>query len=154
MKIQQFVSKQLRKGYYHGYVSVCLTFCMIICSASTFSANAVMAEENDTVIEATVNLGNENELQPMATSGGENDYHHIFDNPQHNLAPFLNSYGGNQAAAYGAALSAGQSYVTAACISGVINAYNQITVSVNGFNITIRRNVINGRLHIGTFFIK
>lgn len=50
---------------------------MIICSASTFSANAVMAEENDTVIEATVNLGNENELQPMATSGCENDYHHI-----------------------------------------------------------------------------
>lgn len=48
---------------------------MIICSASTFSANAVMAEENDTVIEATVNLENENELQPMATSGGENDYH-------------------------------------------------------------------------------
>ena len=113
---------------------------MIICSASTFSANAVMAEEN--------------ELQPMASSGCENDYHHIFDNPQHNLAPFLNSYGGNQAAAYGAVLSAGQSYVTAACISGVINAYNQITVSVNGFNITIRGNVINGRLHIGTFFIK
>ena len=72
----------------------------------------------------------------------------------YNLAPFLNSYGGNQAAAYGAVLSAGQSYVTAACISGVINAYNQITVSVNGFNITIRGNVINGRLHIGTFFIK
>lgn len=62
---------------------------MIICSASTFSANAVMAEENDTVIEATVNLGNENELQPMATSGCENDYHHIFDNPQHNLTPFF-----------------------------------------------------------------
>lgn len=101
---------------------------MIICSASTFSANAVMAEENDTVIEATVNLGNENELQPMATSGCESDYHHIFDNPRHNLTPFLNSYGGNQAAAYGAVLSAGQSYVTAACISGVINAYNQITV--------------------------
>lgn len=124
---------------------------MIICSASTFSANAVMAEENDTVIEATVNLGNENELQPMATSGCENDYHHIFDNPQHNLAPFLNSYGGNQAAAYGAVLSAGQSYVTVARISGEINAYNQITVSVNGFNITIRGNVINGCLHIGTF---
>ena len=70
-----------------------MTFCIIICSASTFSANAVMAEENDTVIEATVNLGNENEPQPMATSGCENDYHHIFDNPQHNLAPFLNSYG-------------------------------------------------------------
>ena len=66
----------------------------------------------------------------------------------------MNSYGGNQAAAYGAVLSTGQSYVTAACISGVINAYNQITVSVNGFNITIRGNVINGRLHIGTFFIK
>lgn len=44
--------------------------------------------------------------------------------------------------------------MTAACISGVINAYNQITVSVNGFNITIRGNVINGRLHIETFFIK
>ena len=42
---------------------------MIICSASTFSANAVMAEENDTVIEATVNLGNENELQPMSANG-------------------------------------------------------------------------------------
>ena len=68
------------------------------------------------------------------------------------ILPFLNSYGGNQAAAYGAVLSAGQSYVTVARISGVINAYNQITVSVNGFNITIRGNVINGCLHIGTFY--
>lgn len=42
-----------------------LTFCMIICSAFTFFANAVVAEENDIVIETTVNLGNENELQPM-----------------------------------------------------------------------------------------
>lgn len=133
---------------------VLLAICMVMCHAFVLTAVAAMFAQDDITVEPIEFAENGEELQPMATSGCENDYHQIFDNPQHNLAPFLNSYGGNQAAAYGAVLSAGQSYVTAACISGVINAYNQITVSVNGFNITIRGNVINGRLHIGTFFIK
>lgn len=125
-----------------------------MCNVFAITAVAAMFAQDDITVEPIEFAENGEELQPMATSGCENDYHHIFDNPQHNLAPFLNSYGGNQTAAYGAVLSAGQSYVTAACMSGVINAYNQITVSVNGFNITIRGNVINGRLHIETFFIK
>lgn len=133
---------------------VLLAICMVMCHAFVLTAVAAMFAQDDITVEPIEFAENGEELQPMATSGCENDYPHIFDNPQHNLAPFLNSYGGKQAAAYGAVLSAGQSYVTAACISGVINAYNQITVSVNGFNITIRGNVINGRLHIGTFFIK
>ena len=54
---------------------------------------------------------------------------------------------------YYAAVSVAQAYVTSHQITGIINAFNQITINVSGFNITFRGNVINGNLHIGTFFI-
>ncbi len=93
------------------------------------------------------------ELLPMMARGCENDYNHIFGNPEHNLDGFLGYYGGNQAMAYGAVLEMAQSHVTNYGITGIINATNQITINVSGFNITFRGNVLNGILYIGTFFI-
>ena len=119
-------------------------------------------EENIVVLEKTKVATKENtiatektaqELMPMMASGCENDYNHIFGNPEHNLDGFVGYYGGNQAAAYAAVSVAAQAYVTSHQITGIINAFNQITVNVSGFNITVRGNVINGRLNIGTFFI-
>ncbi len=140
-----------------GIAGTCLNVAAMAETTATVEATMVVTEE--TIVEAFSNdvIGKadieENELVPIMANGCQNDYHHYFDNPQHNLGPFLASYGGNQSAAYGAVLSAGQAYVATAGISGIINASNQITVSVNGYNITIRGNVINGTLHIGTFFI-
>lgn len=65
------------------------------------------------------------------------------------MDPFLDHYGGDQAAAYGAVLTAGQSYVAELGIAGV----QQFVVLVDGFQITVRGNVIGGRLRIGTFYI-
>lgn len=108
-----------------------------------------MPKEDDTVATEAITP----ELMPMMARGCENDYNHIFGNPEHNLDGFLAYYGGNQATAYAAVLGVAQTYVTTYGITGIINAFNQITVNVSGFNITFRGNVINGYLHIGTFFI-
>jgi hypothetical protein len=109
---------------------------------------AIPTQENTVAIDETTL-----ELMPMMASGCENDYNHIFGNPAHNLDGFVGYYGGNQAAAYAAVSVAAQAYVTSHQITGIINAFNQITINVSGFNITFRGNVMNGNLHIGTFFI-
>lgn len=67
---------------------VLLAICMVMCHAFVLTAVAVTIGQDDMIIESIGVAGDEGELQPMATSGCENDYHHIFDNPQHNLAPF------------------------------------------------------------------
>ena len=128
-------------------IAVILTMCILIGIAGTCVHAAVVDETTQVSDEPT------QELMPMMASGCENDYNHIFGNPQHKLDEFVGYYGGNQAAAYSAVSVAAQAYVTSHQITGIINASNQITVNVSGFNITVRGNVINDRLHIGTFFI-
>ena len=167
--------KNIIKTNKRGIIAI-LTLCMLlntigICAYATAIPEDNMATPEDTtvVVEETVvateepiivteeNIvvteENTQELMPMMARGCENDYNHIFGNPAHNLDGFVGYYGGNQAAAYAAVSVAAQAYVTSHQITGIINAFNQITLNVSGFNITVRGNVINGRLHIGTFFI-
>jgi hypothetical protein len=74
---------------------------------------------------------------------------HIFV-PKHNLQPLLNAFGGSATQAYTAVWQATQTYVTTHGVTGV---FQNIVVVVNGLSITGRGNVINGVVHIGTFFI-
>lgn len=83
-----------------------------------------------------------------------NKLNHIFEKVQHNLDNFLNEFNGDQARAYSAVEKAAQEYVTQNNITGVINGANQITINVSGYNITFRGNVVDGVLHLGTFFIQ
>ena len=139
--------KNIFKNIKRGIVAI-LTLCILLGIAGTCVYATSMLEESTVVTEETTP-----ELMPMMASGCENDYNHIFGNPEHNLDGFVGYYGGNQAAAYAAVSVAAQAYVTSHQITGIINAFNQITINVSGFNITFRGNVINGNLHIGTFFI-
>ena len=79
-----------------------------------------------------------------------NKLHHIFGKPQHNLGQLLNQFGGNQQAAYQAVQNAAQAAVQQQGIAGVF----EIVVNVGGVNVTVRGNVINGVVHIGTFFVR
>ncbi len=127
-----------------------LAIYMIMCNWVVISVVAKTPISDDVIITSDV-LPIEDELQPMVASEcDENKYNHIFGNPQHNLDPFLDHYGGDQDAAYGAVLTAGQSYVAEFGIAGI----HQFNVWVDGFKITVRGNVINGRLRIGTFYIE
>ena len=139
-------------------ISLLLTIQMLFACTlvpSAMATDSVVEEPIDEVVEAlAVDEGESpEELSPMMAARCANDYNHIFGNPDHNLEPFLAYYGGNQSAAYGAVLDVAQSYVTSNGIMGIIDRYNQITVNVCGFYITVRGNVINGVLRIGTFFI-
>ena len=135
------------------YLILLLTICMIF-SNSSFVIGAVdNVKDENSIIDETDNMNDEDELQPTMSARCANDYNHIFGNLEHNLGPFLSYYNGNQAAAYAAVQTAAQIYVTNNGITGIINRYNQITVNVSGYPITVRGNVINGTLHIGTFFI-
>ena len=139
--------KNIFKNSKRGIAAI-LTLCILLGIAGTCVYAASIPEENTAHTEETTQ-----ELMPMMARGCENDYNHIFGNPEHNLDGFVGYYGGDQAMAYAAVLGVAQTYVTNHGITGIINAFNQITVNVSGFNITFRGNVINGRLHIGTFFI-
>lgn len=107
----------------------------VVVEGSTISTEEPTVATEDT---AVVTEENTQELMPMMARGCENDYNHIFGNPAHNLDGFVGYYGGNQAAAYAAVSVAAQAYVTSHQITGIINAFNQITINVSGFNITFR----------------
>ena len=135
------------------YLIILLTLCMILSNTSFVISAVDNIDDENSIIDETDNMNDEDELQPTMSARCANDYNHIFGNSEHNLGPFLSDYNGDQAAAYAAVQTAAQIYVTNHEITGIINRYNQITVSVNGYPITVRGNVINGTLHIGTFFI-
>jgi RHS repeat-associated protein len=78
-----------------------------------------------------------------------NTLNHIFGKPGHNLGNFLNKFGGNQIKAYDAIMLATQKQIAKNQISGVF----QQVVRVKGFDITVRGNVIDKIVKIGTAFI-
>ena len=83
-----------------------------------------------------------------------NKLHHVFGKQMHNLSGFLQSFNGNIINAYNTVYGAAQAYVTQHNITGIVGASNQITIVVNGFNITFRGSVVDGILRLGTFFIQ
>ena len=83
-----------------------------------------------------------------------NKLNHVFGKPGHGLGGLLKTFGGNQSQAYNAIQSAGQNYVNTNKITGIINASNEITLNVSGYNVTMRGIVQNGTFKLGTAFIK
>ena len=83
-------------------------------AVATEEITTVVVEESTIFTEKPIVATEETtpELMPMMASGCENDYNHIFGNPEHNLDGFVGYYGGNQAAAYAAVSVAAQAYVT------------------------------------------
>ncbi|MCL2341969.1 MAG: RHS repeat-associated core domain-containing protein [Firmicutes bacterium] len=79
-----------------------------------------------------------------------NKFTHVFNNSQHKLAPLLKKYGNNQQKAYNAVYDATFNYVKNNGMTGIF----EVTVKVSGYNVTVRGNVIDGAVRIGTFFIK
>jgi len=86
------------------------------------------------------------------STGSPNDPNklkHIFDNPGHNLDGYLQKFGGNQDKAFNA-LQKATEIVTS---SGKITSVFEQIVKVNGFDITVRGNVVDVVVKIGTAFI-
>ena len=80
-----------------------------------------------------------------------NKWHHIFDDPKHNLNQFLDTFNGNQEQAYNALQSEVQQVVQK---QGITDYTEQgIIVNINGFDITVTGKVVNGIAKIGTAFI-
>lgn len=59
-------------------------------------------------------------------------------------------FNGDQTAAYNAILRATEEYVK---INNIVGRFQNIVVNVNGFDITVRGNVVDGIVKIGTAFI-
>ncbi|SDF86819.1 DUF637 domain-containing protein [Sporomusa acidovorans] len=78
-----------------------------------------------------------------------NKLNHIFGKAEHNLGPFLAKYWGNQVSAYVAIQKAAQEQIIAKGITGVFEE----TVNVGGELITVRGNVVDGVVKVGTAFI-
>ena len=82
-------------------------------------------------------------------SGNQNDLHHVFDDPKHNLDGFLDSYDGNQNRAFDAVQNSAQNNINP-------NTYitgTDFILDVNGYYITVRGAFVDGVFKIGTFFI-
>lgn len=94
----------------------------------------------------TLSTGGKNSADVIDT----NKLNHIFGKQQHNLDPLLDSFAGNQEIAYRALFQATDNYVKSNGITGV---FKDAVVNVNGFNITVRGNVIDGVTKIGTAFM-
>jgi hypothetical protein len=93
---------------------------------------------------------NLNDQQPGAATVGANpnDLNHIFNKPRHNLEGLVKQFG-SQEKAYEAILQATQSEVQSNGITGVY----QTQVIIGTQAITVRGNIINGVVKIGTAFI-
>jgi hypothetical protein len=79
--------------------------------------------------------------------GGANKLFHIFGDPGHNLAGLVSTFGSEEAA-YGAILQGTEAAVQQQGLTGVF----QTTVKVGGETITVRGNVMDGVVKIGTAF--
>jgi hypothetical protein len=77
-----------------------------------------------------------------------NKLNHIFGKAEHNLDGVVQKMGGQQAA-YDAIEAAAQSKVKSDQLTGVV----EFDVQVGGQKVTVKGNVINGVIKIGTAFI-
>ncbi|MEN6413985.1 MAG: hemagglutinin repeat-containing protein, partial [Veillonellales bacterium] len=78
-----------------------------------------------------------------------NKLNHIFGKTEHNLGNFLSRYGGNQAEAFNVLQNAAQDQIISKGITGVFEE----PIVVGEDIITVRGNVVDGVVKIGTAFI-
>lgn len=79
----------------------------------------------------------------------ENKKNHIFGKEQHHLQDFLKSFGDDMDLALDAIEQAARDFVKENNITGLFEE----TINVNGYDITVRGNVVGGEFHLGTAFI-
>ncbi len=79
-----------------------------------------------------------------------NKVHHIFSKSQHKLGGLLRKFNGNERKAFNAIYNATFKQVRKKGITGAF----ETVVKVNGQNVTVRGNVVNGIVRIGTSFIR
>ena len=79
-----------------------------------------------------------------------NKVHHFFGKSQHKLGGLLRKFGGNERKAYNAIYNATFNQVKKRGITGRF----EIVVKVSGKYVTVRGNVVNGIVRMGTGFIK
>jgi hypothetical protein len=84
----------------------------------------------------------------------QNKLHHIFDNPDHNLGPVEQYFGGQQVA-FDAVYDAYVNHImNNPGISHSVLGYPGINIQVNQFNLTVRGTILSsGEIRISTFFI-
>ncbi|MBO8157601.1 MAG: RHS repeat-associated core domain-containing protein [Bacillaceae bacterium] len=97
----------------------------------------------------TVNKADKVDNEGKGNIVDTNKLNHIFGKQQHNLDDFLRQHGDDQVKAYNAILNSTQKHVDSKKINGVFEE----VVNVNGTKITVRGNVVNGEVKIGTAFI-
>ena len=90
-----------------------------------------------------------NACGPFGQGPDPNKLNHVFGKPQHNLGPLLTQFGGNPQAAFQAVQTVVQAAVQQQGVTGV---FNNLLINIGGLIITVRGNVINGVVHIGTFY--
>lgn len=116
-------------------------------STASFWASLIVAflgAYSGNMMQQTGNGGNN------SNAVDSNKLNHIFGKPEHNLEGFLKMFNGDQTAAYNAILRATEEYVK---INNIVGRFQNIVVNVNGFDITVRGNVVDGIVKIGTAFI-
>ncbi len=95
-------------------------------------------------------FGGGKEVTKETAKNVENKIHHIFDKPEHNFKDFLKGFNNNKLDAYNSINNATSKLVKQKNINGIFEE----TIEVNGSNVVVRGNVINGEVKIGTAFIK
>ncbi|BBB90465.1 two-partner secretion domain-containing protein [Methylomusa anaerophila] len=132
---EALVNKDLAPGDYDGFKITSAGGIAVLVGATWVALN---------VDWKTLTLGT-----PALAQVDSNKLNHIFGKQQHNLAPFLSQYGGNQVKAYNALQNAAQQQIVAKGITGVFEE----VITVNNTLITVRGNVVDGIVKIGTAFI-
>lgn len=87
--------------------------------------------------------------KPIASAADVNKYHHVFHQDRHNLKEFLKTFSNDEGAAFDRLQQEYNKYIRQ---NGIRNWRLQITVKINGFDLTIRGTVIDGIGHIGTAY--
>lgn len=88
--------------------------------------------------------------QPSSGSGpiDQNQLHHIFGQSKHDMDPLVNEFGSEEAA-FNRIKSAIQSEVDS---EGISEVFEEVTVEVGPFQVTVSGRVIDGEARIGTAY--
>ena len=84
-------------------------------------------------------------------TGDINKPHHIFQQDKHKIKEFLKTFNNNEEAAYNRLREEYNNYISG---NGIRSGLLKIKININGFDITIVGNVIDGVGHIGTAYIE
>ena len=82
-----------------------------------------------------------------------NRRHHIFDEPRHNLGPFVRQYGSAEAAGRAIENAVNDALESGSLVIDGDGLYKQV-FEIGGNSVTVSGRVIDGRVHVGTAWIE